>query len=74
MPKLHPLGRDAVATVGSFYIVVAPGAAERTAVRAFVAWLKEEVRRDVEQAPEIIGEAASVRRRRTTNSRLRAGR
>lgn len=42
-----PFGTDGVATLGSFYVVVAPSATGRGAVgEAFVAWLRSEVRRD----------------------------
>jgi LysR family transcriptional regulator, glycine cleavage system transcriptional activator len=41
-----PLGPDAVAHVGSFFIVVRPDAAARNAVDAFVSWLRSEARRD----------------------------
>lgn len=39
-----PFGRDWVATPGSFYLVVAPGARERKPVAAFVTWLRSQVR------------------------------
>ena len=38
-------------------------AADRAAVAAFVAWLKEETRRDEERAPRAIGLAAGSARR-----------
>jgi DNA-binding transcriptional LysR family regulator len=38
-----PLGRDWMASLGSFYVVVSEGAAGRDSVTAFVAWLKDEV-------------------------------
>ena len=46
-----PFGRDWVATPGSFYLVVAPRAAERKPVAAFVAWLREQMREDENHAP-----------------------
>jgi len=50
-----PLGRAGVASLGGFHLVVARRAAERAAVAAFVGWLKEETRRDAEQAPRALG-------------------
>jgi DNA-binding transcriptional LysR family regulator len=38
-----PFGRDWVATPGSFYLVVAPGALDREPVAAFVTWLRNQV-------------------------------
>lgn len=46
-----PLGPDGMANLGSFYVVVAPGSAEREPVSAFVRWLKEEARQDGEPVP-----------------------
>ena len=53
-----PLGRESVARLGSFFIVVAPSAAKRSSVVAFVAWLKEEVRQDAEGIPDILRDHA----------------
>ena len=44
-----PLGREAVISWGTYFILVAPRSAERPIVKAFVAWLHDEVRRDAEQ-------------------------
>lgn len=41
-----PFGRNWVARPGSFFIVVAPGAAERTPVAAFVSWLRSQISED----------------------------
>jgi DNA-binding transcriptional LysR family regulator len=46
-----PLGRDWVAPLGSFHIVVAPGAAQRDAVASFVGWLREVTRDDARSTP-----------------------
>ncbi|HEU0199844.1 MAG TPA: LysR substrate-binding domain-containing protein [Burkholderiaceae bacterium] len=61
---LHaPLGRDWAARLGSFHIVLAPGAAERGPVTAFVAWLREQVRLDALPSPRR-GASAQSRLRR----------
>jgi DNA-binding transcriptional LysR family regulator len=46
-----PFGAEGVASLGGFYIVLAPGAAARAPVKAFIDWLKEEVRRDAQPTP-----------------------
>jgi len=46
-----PLGPGWVASPGSFYLVVAPRAAERQPVAAFVAWLREQMHEDEESVP-----------------------
>jgi DNA-binding transcriptional LysR family regulator len=43
-----PLGRAAVINWGTYFILVAPRAAQRPVVKAFVTWLNDEVRRDRE--------------------------
>jgi DNA-binding transcriptional LysR family regulator len=43
---IAPFGRREVASLGSFYIVVAEAAARRDTVEAFVAWLRGEAHRD----------------------------
>jgi len=43
-----PLGRDAMANRGTFFVVLRPDVAGRDAVKGFVAWLRSEVRRDDE--------------------------
>ncbi len=45
-----PFGGDRVATPGSFFIVVAAGAAEREPVAAFVSWLRDEMAEDEKPA------------------------
>lgn len=47
-----PFGADWVARLGTFDIVMAGGTAGSRAVASFVAWLKEEVRRDAQCPPE----------------------
>ena len=61
-----PFGRERVASLGGFDVVVARGAAERSAVAAFAAWLKNEVHQDAELAAARSGSAerpAGVRTR-----------
>ncbi len=43
-----PLGREAVVSWGTYFIIVAPRAAKRPVVRAFIAWLHDEARADTE--------------------------
>jgi len=50
-----PLGRDWIARFGGFHVVFARDADKRDPVVAFVAWLKEETRRDRERAPVSLG-------------------
>ena len=45
---IAPFGREWVAGLGGFDIVVAESVARRDTVDAFVAWLRNEVRRDEE--------------------------
>lgn len=45
-----PFGTEGVAKLGSFFIVLAPGAGEREPVAAFIAWLRSEVRDDEQPA------------------------
>jgi LysR family glycine cleavage system transcriptional activator len=45
-----PFGRDWVAAPGSFFIVLAPGAAEREPVAAFVSWLRSQMGEDEKPA------------------------
>lgn len=54
-----PFGREWVAELGSFDLVFAPGAAGRSDIAAFVAWLRGEVEGDGQWEP-----AAPVARRR----------
>ena len=59
-----PLGREWVARLGGFDIVVADAAAKRDTVEAFVAWLRSEVRRDEERTLEPSRAARRSPRRR----------
>ena len=49
-----PLGADGVAHIGGFYLVVARNAVGRESVKAFVAWLRDEVQRDEARAPAML--------------------
>lgn len=55
-----PLGREWVASLGGFHLVVARRSAQRAAVAAFVGWLKGEIRRDEEHAPATLGLGAAA--------------
>jgi DNA-binding transcriptional LysR family regulator len=71
-----PFGPEAVATLGSFFIVLRPHVAPSDAVEAFVAWLRSEVRRDSEltlAVPHGVNRSAG-RRVQTSGARLRARR
>ena len=56
-----PFGRDAIANRGTFYIVLRRDAADRDAVKAFVAWLRSEARRDAESSLALPGAAKRPR-------------
>lgn len=43
-----PFGREAVAQRGAFFVICRPDVAKRDGVRAFIAWLWSEVRREAE--------------------------
>jgi DNA-binding transcriptional LysR family regulator len=45
-----PLGPESMVRIGSFFIVIRPDVAGRDITKAFVAWLRSEVRRDGELA------------------------
>jgi len=47
-----PFGREAVLSRGTYFVLISPRSAERPVVREFVAWLRDEVRHDVEAAAE----------------------
>ncbi|HZA95463.1 MAG TPA: LysR substrate-binding domain-containing protein [Burkholderiaceae bacterium] len=71
-----PFGRDAIAKRGSFFIVLRRDVAERDAVKAFVDWLRSEVRRDREltlAAPHMTKRTATGRAQ-TPGARTRARR
>ena len=55
-----PFGPEGVAHVGDFYLVVAANTAERSDVRAFVAWLRNEVQRDEARAPPLLRTARRI--------------
>ncbi len=67
-PALLLFGLDAIAANATSTVALLPGAAAslygyRREVRPFVAWLKEETRRDEERAPRAIGLVAESARR-----------
>jgi DNA-binding transcriptional LysR family regulator len=55
-----PLGPDAMAHMGSFFIVIRPDVAGRDITKTFVAWLRSEVRRDNELALAVSHPPAKV--------------
>jgi DNA-binding transcriptional LysR family regulator len=57
-----PLGAQARATLGSFYLVRRAGAADSGVVQAFADWLKSELRRDAELALAVPGKTSRGRR------------
>ncbi|MEO8186946.1 MAG: LysR substrate-binding domain-containing protein [Burkholderiaceae bacterium] len=72
-----PFGSDAIACRGTFYVVLRRDVAGRDAVRAFVDWLRSEVRRDAEltlapacKASPPLGQArnSAIRMRKATRS------
>jgi DNA-binding transcriptional LysR family regulator len=76
-----PLGPDAIANRGTFFVVPRRDVAGRDAVEGFVAWLRSEVRRDAEPAlasppaPDRAGEEARrALRPRSSRPRPRAAR
>jgi LysR family transcriptional regulator, glycine cleavage system transcriptional activator len=71
-----PFGPDAVATLGTFFIVIRPDAARGDAVEAFVAWLRSEVLRDAELtlAPPRVVTRSPSRRAQAPGARTRARR
>jgi hypothetical protein len=50
-----PFGPEWVARLGGFYLEVADGADADGPVQPFVAWLREELRRDTGHAPALLG-------------------
>ena len=52
-----PFGAEGVAHVGGFYLVVEKRAASRECVKAFIAWLRDEVRHDEAHAPKLLRSA-----------------
>jgi DNA-binding transcriptional LysR family regulator len=55
-----PFGQEAVLGRGTYFVLMRPRSAERPVVKEFVAWLRDEVRQDVEA--EAKGEVARRRR------------
>src|SRR4029450_12501142 len=43
-----PFGREAVLSRGTYFVIIPPRSAERPVVKEFVAWLRDQVRNDVE--------------------------
>ena len=67
-----PLGMEAVALRGTFFLVRRPDVAGRDAVEAFIDWLWSEVRRDGERAPAPSarsGRRAPLRKSRSISER-----
>ncbi len=60
-----PFGPEGVAHIGGFYLVIARNAAGRESVQAFVAWLRNEVKRDEERTPALLRSAMRAERRAT---------
>jgi LysR family transcriptional regulator, glycine cleavage system transcriptional activator len=71
-----PFGREGVAHRGTFFVVCRPDVAERDAVKAFVAWLWSEVRREGEftLAPARAAKLSAGPRPGAPNARARARR
>ena len=61
-----PLGRESVATLGGFYLVLAPVTDANGPAQAFVAWLRDEVLRDAAHAPALLGLADAANRARSS--------
>ena len=69
-----PLGKDSVARLGGFYLIVGQPSNPSVPIQAFIAWLKDEMNRDARTAPALLGLAKSSPRpgHASTNSpRLR---
>jgi DNA-binding transcriptional LysR family regulator len=71
-----PFGPDAVATLGSFFIVLRRNAAGSDAVEAFLEWLRSEVRQDGELtlAPPRVATPSPSARTQASGARTRARR
>lgn len=71
-----PFGLDAVAKLGSFFVITRAGATGRDTVEAFVAWLRSEVRRDGELmlAPPRTSNRSPAQRTMVASGRSRAPR
>lgn len=55
-----PFGREWVANLGGFYLVLTRGAGTIGPEQRFVEWLRDQVRRDAEHAPALIHPAGST--------------
>lgn len=71
-----PFGRDAIANRGAFFLILGREVAGRDAVKAFVEWLRSEVRRDGELtlAPTRVADRSAARRAQAPGARTRARR
>jgi LysR family glycine cleavage system transcriptional activator len=58
-----PLGSDAVFPWGAYYVLTAARSTERRVVKAFVAWLRDEVREDAVHADRASAQTISARPR-----------
>ena len=67
-----PFGRDAIATRGTFFVVLRSDVGERDFVKEFVAWLRSEVRRDSDLTLAAPREAKRSPGRRTQASGARS--
>ncbi len=67
-----PFGRDAIATRGTFFVVLRSDVGERDFVKEFVAWLRSEVRRDLTIAASREAKWSPGQRTQASGARLRA--
>jgi len=68
-----PLGREAVISWGTYFILVAPRSAERPVVKEFVAWLHDEARQDAEGDAQRGGSGRRRSVRAAAPTRTRSG-
>jgi hypothetical protein len=69
-----PFGREVMANRGAFFIVVRSDTLARDAVKAFVAWLWSEVRRDGDPMLALRRAGSRLSRRAASDARAQAGR
>jgi hypothetical protein len=69
-----PFGRKVMANRGAFFIVVRSDTLARDAVKAFVAWLWSEVRRDGDPMLALRRAGSRLSRRAASGARAQAGR
>jgi DNA-binding transcriptional LysR family regulator len=50
-----PLGKEWVARLGGFYLIIGQAGDPRVPIQAFVSWLRDEVKRDARTAPARLG-------------------